>query len=91
MFPKARIAVFVDGCFWHGCPEHGAMPKTNSEFWVSKLSRNKERDLRVTNELHVMGWNVLRYWEHDVSANASEMADKIIAVLGRRGIENRTA
>jgi len=81
IFPGRRIAVFVDGCFWHGCPDHGTMPKTNREFWETKLSRNKERDLQVTDQLRKMGWTVLRSWEHEVIANAEEVACRIVAAL----------
>lgn len=81
VFPGQRVAVFVDGCFWHGCPEHGTLPKTNREFWTSKLNQNKERDVRVTMQLRKMGWKVLRYWEHEVSTNLDDVADTIIAAL----------
>ncbi|MGO8243527.1 very short patch repair endonuclease [Rhizobium johnstonii] len=66
VFPAARIAVFVDGCFWHGCPIHGAKPKTNEEFWASKLARNRLRDHEVGLQLSGLGWHVLRIWEHEV-------------------------
>lgn len=64
VFTRARIAVFVDGCFWHGCPEHSAVPKANPQYWVPKLERNRERDRRVTAALVAEGWNVVRLWEH---------------------------
>ena len=64
VFPRHRLAVFLDGCFWHGCPLHGTSPKTNSDWWTEKLKTNKERD-RSTNEiLRAAGWSVLRIWEH---------------------------
>ncbi len=66
VFPKLRLAVFVDGCFWHGCPEHGSVPATNRDFWRSKISRNRERDREVTRELKRRGWRVLRLWEHEL-------------------------
>ena len=84
IFPGPRVAVFVDGCFWHGCPDHGVMPKTNRDFWTTKLNGNKERDLRVTARLQEMGWTVLRYWEHEVAADAEEVAGRIVTALGRR-------
>ena len=66
VFPKLKVAVFVDGCFWHGCPEHGTLPKTNADFWSAKISRNRERDLEVNRELKKRGWRVFRLWEHEL-------------------------
>lgn len=68
VFPKQRIAVFVDGCFWHGCPQHGTLPKNNSAFWHNKLTTNKARDLLVSRTLRKNGWRVLRIWEHELCA-----------------------
>lgn len=65
-FPKARVAVFVDGCFWHGCPAHLRMPASNVDYWRGKVARNMERDARVTKELKAKGWRVLRMWEHEI-------------------------
>jgi DNA mismatch endonuclease, patch repair protein len=64
-FPAAKLAVFVDGCFWHQCPEHATMPKRNREFWAPKLRRNVERDNRVNQSLAQAGWTVIRCWEHE--------------------------
>lgn len=66
-FPKHRLAVFVDGCFWHGCPKHAVQPKGNKEFWSTKLEANKARDSHVNRELRTKGWRVLRIWEHDLT------------------------
>ena len=63
-FPKARLAVFVDGCFWHGCGLHGNQPRVNQAYWRRKLSGNVERDRRVDSCLALDGWRVLRLWEH---------------------------
>lgn len=60
-----RLAVFMDGCFWHGCPQHRVNPKLNAEFWGSKISRNRARDLETSGHLEQQGWLVLRFWEHD--------------------------
>lgn len=84
IFVGPRVVVFMDGCFWHSCPDHGMMPKTNSNFWTSKLNRNKERDLRVTAQLQEMGWTVLRFWEHEVTADAEEVARRIMTAISRR-------
>lgn len=65
-FPRHKIAVFVDGCFWHSCPEHGSIPKSNNEYWVPKLIRNQARDLEQTEALESNGWVVVRVWEHEV-------------------------
>lgn len=68
-FTKAKVAVFVDGCFWHGCPEHGTQPRTNSDWWTTKLAANMARDTDTDQLLRQAGWCVLRIWEHeDVSA-----------------------
>jgi DNA mismatch endonuclease, patch repair protein len=66
IFPKIRLALFVDGCFWHGCPKHGTQPKGNRAFWKNKFARNKARDVLVTRTLRRSGWRVLRIWEHDL-------------------------
>jgi DNA mismatch endonuclease, patch repair protein len=65
-FPKARLAVFVDGCFWHCCPVHGTVPTTNRAFWMRKLRRNQERDRLVRRQLEKLGWRVLRIWQHEL-------------------------
>jgi DNA mismatch endonuclease (patch repair protein) len=67
IFPKFKLAVFVDGCFWHGCPKHGTQPKGNRAFWLRKFSRNKKRDALVTRTLRRGGWRVLRIWEHELA------------------------
>jgi DNA mismatch endonuclease (patch repair protein) len=63
-FSRRRLAVFVDGCFWHGCPEHGHNPRKNTHYWGPKLERNRRRDEAVTRGLETEGWRVLRLWEH---------------------------
>ena len=65
VFRKARIAVFVDGCFWHGCPEHHTQPNTNRGYWASKISDNIARDADTNARLEAAGWTVLRFWEHE--------------------------
>ena len=66
VFLRHRIAVFVDGCFWHGCPIHGRMPKSRKVFWVAKLAANKTRDRLVIRTLRARGWTVIRIWEHEL-------------------------
>ena len=77
VFPKLKLAIFVDGCFWHGCPKHATKPKNNRTFWRRKFSANKARDQIVTRTLRRAGWRVLRVWEH-------ELARKSAARLVRR-------
>jgi DNA mismatch endonuclease (patch repair protein) len=64
VFPKLKLALFVDGCFWHGCPRHGTQPKSNAAFWRNKIARNRTRDRLVSKTLKQSGWKVLRIWEH---------------------------
>jgi len=66
-FPSGKLAVFVDGCFWHGCPRCGHVPRTRSEFWLAKLKRNRQRDRKTSAELEHSGIRVLRLWEHDLA------------------------
>jgi DNA mismatch endonuclease (patch repair protein) len=71
VFTRARVAVFVDGCFWHACPRHRTDPRTNSAWWAEKLARNVRRDRRVNEELQRAGWVVVRVWEHESPAEAA--------------------
>lgn len=66
VFVARRLVVFVDGCFWHGCPVHATHPKANETFWREKLEDNRRRDQRVNAKLQELGWDVLRFWEHEV-------------------------
>jgi DNA mismatch endonuclease, patch repair protein len=79
-FPRARLAVFVDGCFWHACPIHGNEPRANQQYWQPKLARNVARDRAVDAVLRREGWTVLRAWEHEP---ASGVADRVEAELRR--------
>lgn len=82
MFRRDRIAVFIDGCFWHSCPAHGTAAKSNADYWHSKLARNVERDAETTNLLEDAGWTVLRFWEHE---SAESVAETVVAkVMERR-------
>jgi len=87
LFTPVRVAVFVDGCYWHGCPEHFTMPATNQDFWAAKIARNKERDLETTSKLEERGWLVLRFWEHEPPPS---VADQICqAVRARQAAVSR--
>ncbi len=66
VFPRERLAVFVDGCFWHGCPEHGHLPQTNQDYWRPKMARNAARDRCTNRLLRKAGWRVLRLWAHSL-------------------------
>ena len=65
VFRPTKVAVFIDGCFWHGCPEHGSKPKTNRDYWLPKLRANKRRDTEIDLALRKAGWLVIRVWEHE--------------------------
>lgn len=69
VFPKPRLAIFVDGCFWHGCQEHCRVPESNRDYWVAKINRNKKRDRLISKELRRKNWNVIRVWEHELKKN----------------------
>lgn len=81
VFSRARVAVFVDGCFWHRCPEHGSKPRSNSGYWQAKLDRNIDRDRRNDEILSAAGWCVVRIWEHE---DAGEAAEKISGIVKAR-------
>lgn len=70
VFTRKRVVVFVDGCFWHGCPEHASHPVNNAEWWESKIAANAARDDRATIQLEERGWTVVRVWEHEPTAEA---------------------
>ncbi|WP_328519611.1 very short patch repair endonuclease [Kribbella sp. NBC_00359] len=80
VFTRHRLLVFVDGCFWHGCPKHATASKNNAEWWRRKIQSNKERDRRTDLEFESRGWRVIRVWEHE---SASEAAGRIASVLAR--------
>ncbi len=63
VFPDSKVAVFVDGCFWHGCPKHGEIPESNRDFWINKITANKKRDRLVNKTIKCRGWVALRIWE----------------------------
>ena len=81
VFRIERVAVFVDGCFWHCCPEHSRMPATNRRFWVKKLEGNRRRDRLVTGTLRASGWRVVRIWEHDIRTRPSVCVGRIARAM----------
>ena len=81
VFVRVKVAVFVDGCFWHGCPKHATYPKRNEDYWLPKLARNIERDRETDNRLHDAGWLVIRVWEHE---DPNDAAARILAIVRSR-------
>lgn len=82
VFPRLMIAIFVDGCFWHGCPEHATWPKQNAEFWRKKIETNRARDTDTNERLRNIGWTVLRFWEHELPPGAADIVVQAVA-MGR--------
>ncbi len=78
VFPTERVAVFVDGCFWHSCPEHGTLPKNNRDWWLQKLDANRRRDADTDQVLTEHGWTVVRVWEHDDPGAAVDRVRSIV-------------
>ncbi len=84
VFRRAKVAVFIDGCFWHGCPIHGTWPKANARFWRDKIETNRQRDRDTNRQLRRFGWFVIRVWEHeDPVRAASRVAKKVRSRLGQ--------
>ncbi|MFJ6550028.1 very short patch repair endonuclease [Microbacterium sp. NPDC091676] len=81
VFPTERIAVFVDGCYWHGCPEHYVASKSNADYWRVKIARNRERDADTDATLLAAGWRVVRAWQHE---DPGTVADAVAAVVRAR-------
>lgn len=80
VFPRLRVAVFVDGCFWHGCPDHHTVAKTNARFWAEKVASNRRRDEDTDRLLERAGWTVVRIWEHaDVVDAASQLEELVLS------------
>lgn len=84
VFSRARVAVFVDGCFWHGCPEHATWPKANAEFWREKIETNRRRDLDTNRKFEEEGWVVIRVWEHEDPAEAARLIENMVRARTER-------
>lgn len=90
VFGPAKVAVFIDGCFWHGCTEHGDQePAVNRWYWPAKINRNRQRDEDTTRRLEQAGWLVIRIWEHEVAAAAAERIVAAVRMRRGRSIEMR--
>jgi DNA mismatch endonuclease (patch repair protein) len=88
VFPRAQVAVFVDGCFWHGCPQHASWPKTNAEWWRQKIEANRLRDREKDERLSEAGWTVIRVWEHEDVKVAADLIQ--VVVVDARAARGRT-
>lgn len=80
-FPALKVAIQVDGCFWHACPWHCVMPKNNRRFWMTKLQGNKSRDRRQKRKLRALGWRVVRIWEHQLESDPAAALRKVAGSL----------
>lgn len=83
-FTRLRVAVFLDGCFWHHCPEHGTLPRSNAELWAEKFERNVTRDRDTDAQLEALGWSVVRGWEHE---SCDELVDRVVQALAAAGAQ----
>ena len=80
VFPRPRVAVYVDGCFWHSCPQHATVPKTNTDWWLAKLEANRLRDRNTDAEMAEAGWRVIRVWEHMTPSEGADLVEHSLAV-----------
>jgi DNA mismatch endonuclease (patch repair protein) len=83
-FPRVRVAVFCDGCFWHRCPIHGTDPKRNASYWLPKLEANVRRDRLADQALRLAGWEVMRFWEHELHDDLEAVTDAIVVAVTTR-------
>ena len=86
VFPRLRLAVFVDGCFWHGCRVHRTIPASNSEFWTAKIEATRKRDIAQTEWLEAAGWTVLRLWEHESTEDGLDKVVSTVSMLKERAV-----
>jgi DNA mismatch endonuclease (patch repair protein) len=91
VFPRVRVAVFIDGCFWHGCPIHYALPRTRNAFWAAKLRENVDRDVRQTKRLQAEGFVVLRIWTHEIVASAHDIISCVAEAVSHRQQQARSS
>jgi len=86
VFVRARLAVFLDGCFWHGCRRCRSIPTTNGPFWVAKIQTNRERDEKVVLMLRAVGWKVTRIWEHELKTDGDDVLRRVLIMRSRRRV-----
>lgn len=89
--PRLKIAIFVDGCFWHGCPEHATWPKQNAELWRQKIEGNRLRDADTNSRLFDVGWTALRFWEHESPIKSAEAVAQTVAIAKAKRCISPTA
>lgn len=85
-FTRARLAVFVDGCFWHSCPEHATYPSANGAWWAAKLATNQQRDRATTEHLEAAGWTVVRVWEHEAAEHVADRIEDLVRTKASAGV-----
>jgi DNA mismatch endonuclease (patch repair protein) len=85
VFPRRKVAVLIDGCFWHGCPQHHTTAKTNAQFWASKVAANRARDIETRNFWEIAGWTVVRFWEHEDIADVCDRIADLVRVTPALG------
>lgn len=78
VFARRKVAVFVDGCFWHSCPAHTSIPRANRDWWLAKLHKNSERDRETDEHLNKLGWTVLRFWEHEEPIAVVDTVERVV-------------
>ncbi|MBS2773017.1 very short patch repair endonuclease [Anoxybacillus rupiensis] len=78
---KYKVVIFIDSCFWHACEAHGRIPKSNQDFWIKKLEKNKQRDMDVNRYYSHKGWNIKRIWEHEIKTNFEQTINDILAFI----------
>lgn len=88
-FTRAKVAVFIDGCFWHGCPEHGTAPTSNRAWWATKLAANAGRDRDTASHLESLGWRVVRIWEHEDATGVVEIVAGLSVACSRLAVQGR--
>lgn len=86
---KYKIVIFIDSCFWHCCPEHFRMPKSNLEYWEKKFEMNKKHDAEVTAYYREQGWIILRFWEHEIKLNLDKVIDKLEMVIKQAKLQHQ--
>ena len=84
VFTKLKVVIFIDGCFWHRCPIHGVMPKSNADFWKAKLKGNVKRDRKTDKTLRKLGWEVMRFWEHQVENELEKVVKEVISFVSKK-------
>ena len=88
VFPRLKVAVFIDGCFWHSCPKHCRLPASNKDYWNRKIERNRIRDKKTSKALREKGWTVIRIWEHEIKTSALNRKLNLIKNAAQQGAQD---